>query len=59
MSIGEGPMLIAGAFVALVLQIGVLIALGYLVIRLATKFLQIRRDIEELKLTVRDLSERK
>jgi hypothetical protein len=38
--------------------IGLFIAIGYGALRLATKYLQMRRDIEELKLAVRELRQR-
>ncbi len=49
-------MLVIGASVALLAQLGILIALGYGALRFATKFLEMRRDIEELKLAVRELN---
>ncbi len=51
-------MLIAGAVTALVVEVGILKAIGYVVLRVATKFLQMRRDIEDLKIAVRELSQR-
>ena len=55
---GVAPtMIIAGLF-ALVLEIGLFIAIGYGALRLATKYLQMRRDIEELKLAVGELRQR-
>lgn len=50
-------MIVAGLF-ALVLEIGLFIAIGYGALRLATKYLQMRRDIEELKLAVREPRQR-
>ena len=52
------PMLMLIGFVAFALEIGIFVAIGYVGLRLATKFLQMRRDIEDLKLAVRSLSQR-
>jgi hypothetical protein len=55
----ENVMLVMAALVAVVLEIGILIALGYGALRFATKFVEMRRDIEELKIAVRELRARR
>jgi hypothetical protein len=51
-------LMIIGGWFALVLEIGILIGIGYGALRLATRYSQMRRDIEELKLAVRELRQR-
>ena len=58
MSTGSNVMLVIAAFTALALEVSAFLVLVYAVLRFATKFLQMRRDIEELKLAVRQLSHR-
>jgi hypothetical protein len=58
MSIGGNAILVIAAFTALALEATVFLALGYGALRFATKFLRMRKDIEELKVAVAELSHR-
>ncbi len=58
MSTGADPRLLIAALGALAFLTAILLSIGYGVLTFATRFLQMRRDIEELKLAVRELRQR-
>jgi len=55
---GQHYFVLIGAAVGIVLQIGVLCAVAYCTLKLATNLMSMRREIEELKMNVRQLQHR-
>jgi hypothetical protein len=57
-SVPHNSILIIAALLAVLVEAGILLALGYGALRFATKVLRTMRDIEEIKIAIHELQKK-
>ena len=55
---GQQYFVLIGAIVGIIFEVGALCAVGYAGLRVATRLIDMRREIEELKIVVRQIDQR-